>query len=263
MNYLPLCSSVCLSYLALSSALAADPPTGARLAQHLDDVRRPVKSFSVRITLAEIRDGKVDRVGEFQLYARKTSGYPDFDTVTLCLQPEADRNKVLLTRGNEAWLYDPKSLHPVSISYDKLRNKLFVADGLTSSFVQEYVAENLGEDKAADAARKEHDCWHLKLTRRGKGGLATEALEYWLDKETLRPVRGQIYSANARLLRTAYYTEFKKVLDQVRPTRLSIIVHTERGLVADIRFYDFAYLDTPDSFYMREAMPAISKGLMP
>ena len=241
----------------------AQIPTGAELAEHLDRVRRPTKSFSVGITVSEIRDGKVSRVGEYVVYARKVAGYPDFDTVTICKTPADDRGKVLLTKGNEAWLYDPKSARPVSVSYDKIRNRFFVAYGLTASFVQEYDGENLGEDKALDAARKEHVCWHLKLTHRGKAGLVPESLQYWLDKETLRPVRGQIYSSSGKLLRTAYYTEFKNVLDEIRPTHLPIVSGVERGLLTDVRFTDLAYRDTPANLYTREAMPAISKGTLP
>jgi len=100
----------------------AEIPSGTQLAEHLDRVRRPVKSFSVSITITEIRVGKVSRVGEYVVYARKVAGYPDFDTVTICKTPADDRGKVLLTKGNEAWLYDPKSARPVSISYEKLRN---------------------------------------------------------------------------------------------------------------------------------------------
>ncbi len=242
---------------------AAQAPSGAQLAEHLDRVRRPLKSFRVGITLTEIRDGKVSRTGEYVVYTRKVAGYPDFDTLTICKAPPDDRGKVLLTKGNDAWLYDPKSARPVSISYDKMRNRFFVAYGLTASFVQEYDGENLGEDKGVDAARKEHDCWHLRLTHRGKAGLVPESLQYWLDRETLRPVRGQIYSSSGKLLRTAYYTEFKNVLDEIRPTRLPIVSGVERGLVTDVHFTDLAYQDTPANAFTREAMPAVSKGTLP
>jgi hypothetical protein len=205
----------------------------------------------------------VARTGEYVVYARKVAGYPDFDTVTICKAPPDDRGKVLLTKGNEAWLYDPKSARPVPVSYAKLRNQFFLADGLTASFTQEYDSENLGEDKALDAARKEHVCWHLKLNHRGKAGLAPEAIEFWIDKETLRPVRGQISSASGKLLRTVFYAEFKNILDEMRPTRLPIVSGIEHGLLRDVRFTDLVYRDTPASLYTREAMAAVSKGTLP
>lgn len=253
---------VLLSAVLASAIARAETPTGAELAEHLDRIRRPAKSFRVSITLTEIRDGKVSRIGEYVVYARKVAGYPDFDTLTICKTPADDRGKVLLTKGNEAWLYDPKSARPVSISYDKIRNRFFVAYGLTASFVQEYDTENLGEEKALDAGRKEHDCWHLRLAHRGKAGLVPESLQYWLDKETRRLVRGQIYSSNGALLRTAYYADFKVALDEIRPMHLPIVSGVERGLVTDVRFSDLAYHDTPASLYTREAMPAISKGAL-
>lgn len=238
-------------------------PTGRELAEHLDRIRRPLKSFSVQVTLTDIRDRKTDVVNTFIIYARKTGGYPDFDTMTRCESPENDRGKVVLTRGSAAWLYDPKSSRPVSIPFEKMRSKFFIAYGLTSSFVQEYDAQNLGGEKAMDAARREHNCWHLKLKHRGSAASEQEMIEYWLDVQTLRPVRGQIFNASGKLLRTVYYADFKNALDQIRPTRLVVIMHTEPGLVTDIYFTNLAYRDTPANLYTTEAMPLMSRGTAP
>jgi outer membrane lipoprotein-sorting protein len=252
---------VACAWCFVSSANA--DPTGQQLAQQLDRIRRPLKSFTVNVTLTDIRDNKPDTITNFIIYARKTTGYPDFDTITRCDSPENDRGKVVLTKSSEAWLYDPKSSRPVSIPFEKMRSKFFFAYGLTTSFVREYDAENIGPEKAVDAARREHACWHLKLAHRSTAGPGQEIIDYWLDKESLRPVRGQIFSANGKLLRTVYYTEFKNVLDEIRPTRLVVIIHTEPGLVTDIHFTNLAYRDTAANFYTMEAMPLMSRGTVP
>lgn len=256
-------SALALAAALLVSALRAAPPTAAELAALLDDVRRPLKSFHVHIKMSEIRDGTLDKVLEFDVYARKVAGYPDFDTLTRCLLPESDKGKLLLTKGTEAWIYDPKSSRPVSVSYEKVRSKYFVAYGLTSSFVQEYDAQFLGTEKILDAARKERTCNHLFLAHREGSKLAPGSLHYWVDADSKRPVRGQILSSSGRLLRTVYYTRFQQVLGRERPTRLPVVSGVESGLVIDIDFSDLYYKDFSADKFTLAAMPAISRGEQP
>lgn len=242
-----------------TNVLLAAPPTAQELAVHLDNVRRPSKSFYVRIKLTEVREGKPDTVLEFDVFARKVAGYPDFDTLTRCLLPESDRGKVLLTKGTQAWIYDPKSSRPVSVSYEKLRSKFFVSYGLTSSFVAEYDATLVGTEKVLDVARKERTCLHLHLAHREGSKIAPGSVRYWVDADNLRLVRGQIFSSSGKLLRTVYYTRFQQVLGRERPTRLPVVSGVEPGLVTDVEFKDLAYKDLSEDLFTVQAMPAFSK----
>jgi outer membrane lipoprotein-sorting protein len=249
--------------LAQIASRAEATPTAAELAAHMDKVRRPSKSFSVRVKLTEIRDGETGRVAEFDVYARKVSGYPDFDTLTRCVTPEDDAGKILLTKGSDAWLYDPKSKRPISVSYEKMRSKFFVSYGLTSSFVQEYDAEYGGIETIPDVAKKDRVCHRLHLIHRGGSRIAPGSLDYWVDVANLRPVRGKIMSTSGKVLRTAYYTRFQEVLGELRPTRLPIVSGVERGLVTDVDFSGFAYRDFDAKWFASESMADVSKGLGP
>ena len=250
-------------FLALA-VLQADMPTPTELAARLDRIRRPTKSFTVRIVLTEIRQGKPDRTGEYRVFARKVAGYPDFETLTLCLSPASDRGKVALTKKSSAWFYDPKAARPVAVPYGKFRDKYFVSYGLTASFMQEYDAESAGIETIPDAARKERSCHHLVLRLRDAfKGATPETLHYWVDVDNLRLVRAHICNADGKVLRTVYYTDFVNVLDEDRPTHLPVISGTEPGLITDVRFKDLAYREIPAGLFTPEAMPQISKGELP
>ena len=69
-----------------------------------------------------------------------------FDTLTVCLSPAADKNKVLLARGREVWLYDPKAAKPVAIEPRRLRGKFWEIDLLAACLAEEYDAELLPDD---------------------------------------------------------------------------------------------------------------------
>jgi hypothetical protein len=158
---------------------------------------------------------------------------------------------------------DPKATRPVAISPQKFRAKFFVADALSTSFAAQYDSEIVGEEKVLDAARKESVCHHLRMKLKDKEGTTPETVEYWIEKGTLRVVRGQFFTTKGKLLRTAYYTGYQDVLGERRPTRVLIVSGVEAGLVTDVRFAKLAYRETPASLYAPEAMSAVSKGQLP
>jgi len=95
----------------------------------------------------------------------------------------------LLTKGNGSLALRSQIRAPVSISYDKMRNRFSSPTVSPRVSSRNYDGENLGEDKGVDAARKEHD-WLAPAASStvANPGLVPESLQYWLDKETLRPV---------------------------------------------------------------------------
>lgn len=251
-----------LAFCVSAGGVVAQSPTGQELAEHLDKIRRPNRSFEVHLTLTELRDGKPMRTAQHHLFARKSNARADFDAITLCLSPEEDRDKTILTKGNEVWLYDPKSARPVAIPPKKFRGKFFVADALSTSFAEQYASEMIGEEKVLDAARKERECHHLRMKLRDKSDSTPEVIDYWVEKSTLRPVRGQFFR-DGKLLRTAYYTGYQKVLGETRPMRILVINASEPGIVTDIIFTKLAHRETPESLYRPEALPAVSKRELP
>jgi outer membrane lipoprotein-sorting protein len=257
---------ICLAFasaiLLATGSLSAQAPTGQQLAEHLDKTRRPPRSFEVHLAITELRDGKPIRTSNHHLFARKEKERPDFDAVTLVLSPEEERDKVVLTKGNEVWLYDPKSRRPVSIPARKFRGKFFVADALSTSFAAQYDSEYVGEEKVLDAARKERLCHHVRMKQRDKSGSTPEVIEYWVEKGSMRVVRGQFFQ-RGKLIRTAFYTGYQKVLDEMRPMRILVINASEPGIITDIVFNKLAYRDTPESLYTPEALPAVSRRELP
>lgn len=170
---------------------------------------------------------------------------------------------MILTKDRDVWLLDPKATRPVPISPQRFRGKFFVADALSTSFAAQYDSQIVGEEKILDAARKECDCHHLRMTLKDKKGTIAETIEYWLEKGTLRVVRGQFFTARGKLLRTAYYTGYQQILGERRPTRILVVSGVEAGLVTDIKFTKLAHRETPPSLYAPEAMSAVSKGELP
>src|SRR5438270_13541860 len=97
-------------FLLPTTIFAQDQIMPEQILTKLDRIRQPNRSFAVNITVSEFREGKKDHEATLRMYARKVGA--GFDSLTVCLSPAADQNKLVLARGDKLWFYDPKSARP-------------------------------------------------------------------------------------------------------------------------------------------------------
>jgi outer membrane lipoprotein-sorting protein len=238
--------------LLLSGASLGDDKLSAdqALAQ-LDRMRLPPRSFTVDLAMADFRQGKKEREGTFRLYCKRTSA--GFDSLAVCRSPAPDRDKLLLSRGEKLWFYDPKAARAVPVSSFQFRSHSFVLDLFVRLLGLNYSAELEGEGSTTDLARRQITAQRLRLTPR-KDGKAGEFVRYWLDKENSRPLKSEMLGSAGKLLRTVYYGEFRNVLGEQRPTRL-IVVNPMEGSVHEVKLSNFAARDTPDPVFDETLLP--------
>ena len=227
-----------------------DKTSAEKMLAQLDRIRLPARSFVADLSLTDFRQGKKEREGTFRLYSRRTAN--GFDSLAVCLTPAGDRNKLLLSKGERLWFYDPRSARAVPVSPSQFRSHSFVLDLFGSPLSASYSAELEGEAATTDLARREITANRLKLTLHGRGKTGT--IRYWLDKENSRPLKVEMFSSSGKLLRTVYYSEFRGVLGEQRPTRL-VVVNPVETSVNEVKFSNFAYHETPDPVFEETLLP--------
>ena len=244
---------LCLALLLLlaASSFAEEKSSAEQILAQLDRVRLPSRSFVAELSITDFRQGKKEREGTFRLYSRRTQN--GFDSLAICLTPAGDRNKLLLSKGERLWFYDPRSARAVPVSPSQFRSHAFVLDLFGSPLSSSYSAELEGEGATTDLARREITANRLKLTLRGHGK-AGATVRYWLDKENNRPLKAEMFSASGKLLRAVYYSEFRNALGEQRPTRL-VVVNPVETSVNEVKFSSFSYHDTPDPVFEETLLP--------
>ncbi len=211
----------------------------------------------VNLAATEFRQGKKEREATFRMYTRKTD--VGFDSLTVCLSPAADANKLVLARQEKLWFYDPKSARPVPVSPYQFRNHSFVFEALNNRLTVAYTAQIVGVEVTSDVARTGRKALMVRLLpREQKSGLVTQ---YWLDRENFTPIKSEVATANGKVLRTVYYSEVRNVLGEMRPTRI-VVVNQVEGNVSEVKFSAFAFYDAPASIFEQELMPK-TLGLLP
>jgi len=257
-------ASLFLSFsLFVSALVAGETPTAQSLTEHLDQLRRPPTSFEVKVTVNELHDGKNAQSNVFRVMAGKRPGSTAFDAMALCQEPAADHGKTVLTLGKEIWFFDPKSKHPTQISAHHFRGKFYALDSISTNLNADYTSEIAGEETVKDASHADVTCYVLRLHRRDKSGLNAEVIDFWLDKKFYQPIKAQFYGFGNKLQRTVYYAGYNKVLGETRPTRLLVVSNTERGVVTDVKFSDYALHEWPADLFNKNAMEKVSRGEAP
>jgi len=244
---------LCLAIFILlaASSFAEEKGSAEQMLAHLDRIRLPARSFVTELSITDFRQGKKEREGTFRLYLRRTPN--GFDSLAVCLTPMGDRNKLLLSKGERLWFYDPRSARAVPVSPSQFRSHSFVLDLFGSPLSSSYSAELEGEGTTTDLARHEIMANRLKLTSRGRGRSGT-TIRYWLDKENSRPLKAEMFTSSGKLLRTVYYSEFRNVLGEQRPARL-VVVNPVETSVNEVKFSSFSYHDTPDPVFEETQLP--------
>lgn len=254
--------------LAAETPALAQPAQPAQLAQHkgtertaselvaaADRIRNPDHPFSSTVTLTEYVSGRPrDSVG-VRIWSKQEQNSGQFRTLVEFVRPERDAGKLMLRQGTEVWFYDPAAKSSVRISpQQRLLGQASNGDVMTTNFALDYAAAIDGEETIKDAERQDRRCLRLKLTATASS-VAYEAVEYWVDAVSSRPVKGKFYSDSGRLLKIAYYTGYRLELGVERPTEVLIVDGVDQTKVTKLQLADYRPRDIPEAWFQRSFLP--------
>ena len=196
-----------------------------------DDIRNPPKPFSLTTTLTEYRGGKpADRM-VLKVYSKNELKGGQYRSLIRFLEPERDRDKMMLKEGNTLWFFDPAAKSTVRLSpQQRLLGQASNGDVVTVNLARDYTATLGPPETVTDGDRQPRDCWRLDLD--GTAEDVTYAhIELWVDKTNDYPVKGKFYSDSGRLLKTAFYRRWENQLGRDRPTETVILDGVDPNLV--------------------------------
>lgn len=251
-----------LAVLAAATRLPAQQParsspSAREIILAADEVRNPGQPFRLANTLVEYVGGKArDRV-VLIVYAREDRQTRQYQNLVRYVEPPRDDGKMVLLSGTNMWFYDPSSKASVRISpQQRLIGQASEGDVMTVNLARDYQPELLGEESLQDADRKERSCWHLNLT-----GATPDAIygriEYSVERDSYRPVKGKFYSDSGRLLKIAYYRGYERQLGTARPTQTIIIDAVDSSLVTTMTTSDYRQQAIPDAWFQRDFLPRL------
>ncbi|HVY40423.1 MAG TPA: outer membrane lipoprotein-sorting protein [Polyangia bacterium] len=238
--------------LAARSAAAA-PPTAREIVEAADRARNPQEPFRSTLTLVTYRNGQARERVVLGLHA-KPEGH-QFKNLVRYVDPPRDAGKLVLLDASKMWFYDPASKTSVRISaQQRLVGQASDGDVLTVNLAHDYTATLIGEETIKDADHQDRRAWHLNLVA-ATGDAVYARLEYWVERDSYRAIKGKFYSDSGRLLKMAYYRKFAEVMGVVRPTETVIIDAVDANLVTTVDGAGYRAQELPDAWFQRDYLP--------
>jgi hypothetical protein len=249
-----------LAVLAMLGATVASPcvragvPSAQDVVIAADRIRNPQQAFRVTLGLQEYVGGKArDRV-ELVVHSKLDPGSRQFKNLVRYAAPARDVGKLVLLNGSNMWFFDPASRASVRISaQQRLTGQASEGDVLSVNLARDYTATLVGEEKILDADRVERAVQHLELAAATESAMYRRA-EYWVEKDTARPVKAKFYADSGRLLKTAYYHRYEEQLGAPRALETVILDGVDPNLATRITYSGYRSEDPPDAWFQRDAL---------
>lgn len=252
-----------LRRLPLSLALAASLLPAWALAQKdaqailaaSDAVRSPPFGFSLKTDLIEYRKGKVTDTSSLIVYAKPDDKSGQYNNLVQFESPARDAGKLMLKNGVDLWLYDPANKASIRISpKQRLMGQASNGDVVTVNWAKDYVAKLVGEEDISTGERESRHAYHLYLAAKTPE-VTYNQIDLWIEVDGNKPLKAQFRTDSGVLLKTAFYRQYKRELDALRPTETVIIDGLDPAWVTVLRFSNFGKRDVPDAWLQREYLP--------
>jgi hypothetical protein len=251
-----------LTILQAGQAFAADekPPSAQNVIARSDAVRNPDIPFRLDLRLTEYVDGAQRNEIILRVFSKIDRASGQFKNLVRYMEPPRDLGKGVLMNGTTMWFYDPASKSSVRISpQQRLVGQASQGDVITVNLARDYKARLAGApdgETLTDADRRKRNCWRVELIPANDSAIYGR-VEYWVEKETFRPVKGKFYSDSGRLLKISYYHKYQEQLGVMRPSEIILIDGVNTKLVTTINSSGHRAMDIPDSWYQREYLPRL------
>jgi hypothetical protein len=253
-----LAAMVVAAVAAAVGASEGQAQTPQEIVAAADKVRNPGEPFRVVDTLVEYRDGKPQNRLVLQISSKIDPKTGQFRNLVRYVDPPREAGKMLLMNASIMWFYDPASSASVRISpQQRLLGQASNGDVMTINLARDYTAKMVGDEVVKDADRNDRSTWHLDLSAATDDAVYAR-VEYWVEKETNRPVKGKFYADSGRLLKIIYYRKYEQQMDAVRPLEAIIVDEVDSSLVTKMTLSDFAAADIPESWFQRDYLPHLN-----
>jgi outer membrane lipoprotein-sorting protein len=242
--------------LCAGLAAAAPAPDAQRLLEQSDAVRNPGQPFSVSVSLAEFQNGQQVDTSSMVTYSRTLARGGQFASIVRFTSPARDAGKLMLKNGNDMWFFDPSTQASVRLSpQQRLMGQAANGDVVTVNLARDYTATLLAEEEVRDGEKRMRPSYKLGLTA-ATDDATYATIEFWIDADNRRPIKGRFFADSGRLLKTVYYRRYQNELGTARPTEAVIIDGLNPRSVTLMRFSDYTIKNLPTPWFQRDYLPS-------
>ncbi len=200
-----------LLYLLTSTVLAA-PPTALEMKAMLGTIDERTENngdYKSLVYIERKEKGKSDLVYQAVVYRRDEKD----KLMILFIKPQSEAGKGYLRVDMNLFMYDP-----TVGKWERRteRERIGGTDSNREDFDQSRLAAEFDPTFVGEEKLGSYQVNHLKLKAKAGADVAYPVLELLLDKATGNILKRQEFAESGRLMRTAYYPEWRKIFSETK-----------------------------------------------
>ncbi|SDT97265.1 outer membrane lipoprotein-sorting protein [Desulfobacula phenolica] len=238
------CVFVMCFLLFYYTPVVSETITAQTILQHTDEIRNPRTDYRVTAKITSKKPRKKDKTAIYEILIKGQD-----KTIIKTLKPEIDRGTSLLMLKYDLWVFLQTVSKPLRIS---LQQRLF-GEAANGDIARVNFSGDYDPELLDIVTIKEKPFYFLELTAKNEK-VTYHKIKLWVMKDTYYPVKGEFYAFSGKLLKTCYYTNYKKVLDKMRPTRLVLDNPLVKGQRTIIDYYDMRRDTFSDKIFTKNHM---------
>ena len=241
-HYLLLFILISINTAPSAFADSDDIESAQTILEKADQIRFPRESFQVDVN---INTTALDQPVDQRKYRVLSKG--NENSVVMTTEPASERGQILLMKGRDLWVFMPEISQPVRLSLSqRLTGQVANGDLARANFAGDYNAK-IVRTEMIDG----EEYYVLELTGVDRGVTYHKVL-YWVQQSNFHPYRAEFYSLSDRLLKTARYENFQKLLGKERPTRLVMEDALRKGEQSVLEYSGMKLRDLPDKVFTKD-----------
>ena len=198
-------------------ALASEPDA-VEILRRAEEIRSPETDYAVDLTIKVVNPNSSwkERIARYTMIAHGK----DYSFI-LMREPKYFYPGTLLIMRGLYWMLFPRSDKPIQLSQQHILNgDVSNGDLARGNLLKNYEPRLDGEERIEGRS-----CWRFELAR--VNSIAHyPRIRCWIQKKKLRPVKFEYFGKTGKLLKSAYYTEYRQGALGVRPMTIEVETHS-------------------------------------
>ncbi len=234
-----------------SSPAIIEDAQAVDIIRRADRIRAPAEPFRYALTLVEMKgDHEVARQSfdvAMRFYKAEAGQEGDARALVRFVDPPSEKGKSLLSIFDKLWYYEPKLRRPIPISrQQRLVGQVSNGDVVATDFDLSYISK-LAATEECDGRK----CYRLELQRRWPY-VTYPKIIYWVDAENYRPFKAEFLATNDKLIKRAWYRDYKPALGVERPHEIYIEDSLKKEQYTRMLYSDVRLEAVPEAYFQKE-----------
>ena len=180
--------------------------------------------------------------------------------LVVCIEPQTQKGNLLLLQNHELWMYIKSTAQPMKITpLQRLSGSVSFVDIARLNWATDFFVDSFETVKLESKTKQETYLLHIKSI---SPEVSYKRVNLWIDKNSKRPVKADIYLSSEKLYKTVLFTKYQTISGKEINTRIEFIDHFNKGRKSVINFSKFQQEKSlPENYFIKEKLPDISKSM--